>query len=66
MQITQSHFGGCLCKVISFELANTSLQHIICHCQTCRKAIGATRVAWVVVNIEHFKFIDLLIAEHES
>lgn len=66
MQITKSHFGGCLCEAIRFELASTPLHHIICHCQTCRKAIGATRVAWAVVHIAHFKFIDLLPVEYES
>ena len=66
MQITQSHLGGCLCKAISFELANALFHHIICNSQICKKAIGATRVALAVVNIEHFKFIDLLPAEYES
>jgi hypothetical protein len=47
--------GGCLCGAVRYR----GLGHptgAFCHCQTCRKAIGAPVTAWLTFSLEKFSF----------
>ena len=50
--------GGCLCGEIRFKLSGTP--HLIeyCHCNSCRKAVGAPVVAWAGVALDEFEIIE--------
>lgn len=41
--------GGCFCRAIRYETAATPSDETICHCRDCRRAVGATAVAWFTV-----------------
>lgn len=51
-----SHQGGCLCGWVRFEISSEPIRTLFCRCATCRKAVGATKVAWAVVSLENFKW----------
>ena len=42
--------GGCFCGAIRYELGQSPMRVLMCHCVSCRKATGATRLAWAVVK----------------
>ncbi|MEM7197614.1 MAG: GFA family protein [Pseudomonadota bacterium] len=46
--------GGCLCGAIRYNLAQTNLRALHCHCQTCRKQSGAIAVTWIEALFENF------------
>ena len=39
--------GRCLCEAIQFEVEGEGTSRSWCHCSLCRRAHGATPVAWV-------------------
>ena len=39
--------GRCLCEAIQFEVTGEGTSRSLCHCSQCRRAHGATPVAWV-------------------
>jgi hypothetical protein len=41
--------GGCFCKAVRYRLAGMPSGSMICHCQSCRRVIGAPVVAWLSV-----------------
>lgn len=44
---TQIIKGGCLCGQIRYRISATPTGSCICHCESCRRAAGASTVAWV-------------------
>lgn len=38
----------------------------ICHCTSCRRAVGATPVAWVIFSVEKFTISGHSLASHAS
>ena len=42
--------GGCYCGQIRFRAAGKPLYQTNCHCQNCRRAIGAQSIAWITVR----------------
>ncbi|MBK1877406.1 GFA family protein [Pelagicoccus mobilis] len=48
--------GGCYCGKIRFEANPPVLYQAYCHCDNCRKAIGAQVVAWITVESSKFKY----------
>lgn len=38
----------------------------ICHCNSCRRAVGATPVAWVIFSVEKFTISGHSLASHAS
>ncbi len=50
--------GGCYCGKIKFEAHPPILYQAYCHCDNCRKAIGAQVVAWITVEISNFRYIQ--------
>ena len=50
--------GGCLCGDIRFKLSETPRLIEYCHCESCRKAVGAPVMAWAGVALEQFEILD--------
>lgn len=49
--------GGCYCGEVRFEATTTApLSQANCHCDNCRRAIGAQAVAWITVKRSEFTF----------
>lgn len=46
--------GGCLCGEVRYEATGQSLLVELCHCGTCRKAVGAPLVAWAAFRRSEF------------
>jgi hypothetical protein len=47
--------GGCGCGAIRFLIPADSNRVAVCHCQDCRRFVGAQSVAWVMVAKKKFK-----------
>jgi len=48
--------GGCYCGEIRFRLIAEPISRANCHCENCRRAIGAQAVAWITVNASQFRY----------
>lgn len=48
--------GKCLCGAIRYETSGNPAQETFCHCSLCRRASGATPVAWFTVERSSFSF----------
>jgi hypothetical protein len=48
--------GGCYCGAIHFRISSSPFHQANCHCQNCRRAVGAQAVAWITVNPSDFKY----------
>jgi hypothetical protein len=48
--------GGCLCGDVRYQITKAPLDTGICHCVSCRRAVGAESVAWTVCSTSAFKF----------
>jgi predicted GNAT family N-acyltransferase len=46
--------GGCACGAIRFRARGPVHSHVICHCESCRRATGALQVPWFTVARENF------------
>jgi len=47
---TPSLKGGCFCGAIRYRITGPVLVSAQCHCEDCRKTIGATSVSWFTIN----------------
>lgn len=50
--------GSCLCGAIQFSFPGPPRFVADCVCRSCRKAHGASAVAWVGVANEHFQLLQ--------
>ncbi len=50
------HAGGCFCGATRFAFSGSALRSVVCYCASCRKAVGATRVAWLTVKVRDLHF----------
>jgi hypothetical protein len=48
--------GKCLCGAIQYETSAAPRSQAACHCSICRRASGASPVAWFTVPAESFRF----------
>ncbi|MCF7804763.1 MAG: GFA family protein [Candidatus Marinimicrobia bacterium] len=48
--------GGCYCGKIQYEFTAEPRINANCHCNNCRRAIGAQSVAWTIVDKSSFKW----------
>ena len=48
--------GGCYCSEVRFKATTMTLSQANCHCDNCRRAIGAQAVAWITVKRSDFAF----------
>ncbi len=44
--------GGCLCNAVRYKTTAESLNHRVCHCRECQKAIGASFNARILMRIK--------------
>lgn len=49
--------GGCLCGAIRFRVTGKASSSSLCFCKTCRRAAGASPVAWFVVSIHQYELL---------
>lgn len=42
------HTGHCHCGAIAYELAGEPINHLLCHCEDCRRSAGAQMVGWTM------------------
>ena len=52
-----SHYGGCLCGAVRYQLAAAPREVWFCHCGQCRKAQGSAFVASVPVPRSDFSLL---------
>jgi hypothetical protein len=46
--------GGCLCGQVRFEAHGPVTNLCFCHCESCRRAVGAAPVAWGTIEERGF------------
>jgi hypothetical protein len=44
--------GRCYCGAITYEMADQTVHHTLCHCTDCRRSAGAPMVAWGMVSAD--------------
>jgi len=52
--MNQYHEGGCYCGQFRFAIVGEIRSSALCHCENCRKAIGAHAVAWLLMKRDVF------------
>jgi hypothetical protein len=50
--------GGCLCGAVRYRIRGTPQSSVACHCASCRRASGATPVAWITVERSQFDLVQ--------
>jgi hypothetical protein len=48
--------GGCYCRAVRFSAGSQPFHQANCHCENCRRAIGAQAVAWITVKRSDFRY----------
>jgi hypothetical protein len=51
----ETYQGGCLCGALRYEAQGPAENLCFCHCASCRRAAGATPVAWATFATERFR-----------
>ncbi len=49
--------GGCLCGAVRYQAAAAPFHETVCHCADCRRAVGASAVAWFTVPLSAFRWM---------
>lgn len=55
---TQTYEGGCLCGAVRYTAAGTPYDIVHCHCQRCRRSVGAPFVTWASFPAVGFVFTE--------
>jgi hypothetical protein len=53
-----AHDGGCLCGALRYRVVGAAISNSVCHCRSCRLASGATPVAWTVVPLAAWSWLQ--------
>ncbi len=61
-----SYSGRCLCGAVRYEVSGAASTICFCHCESCRRAVGAPAVPWGTFASEHFRLTRGEIAEYRS
>ena len=48
--------GGCYCGAVRFKAVSAPFSQANCHCDNCRRAVGAQAVAWITVKRSDFAY----------
>src|SRR5262245_23290517 len=49
--------GGCLCGAVRYRVVGEPTVSMVCHCNSCGRASGATAVAWVTFPTQAFSIL---------
>ncbi len=58
--------GGCACGAVRYEARGPAENLCFCHCASCRRAAGATPVAWATFATERFALVRGALASFRS
>jgi hypothetical protein len=58
--------GGCLCGALRYRVSGPAHHLCYCHCVSCRRAAGATMVAWGTFARAGFTLTRGTLSEHRS
>ena len=58
--------GGCHCGDVSYGATGQSVMVELCHCQSCRRAVGAPVMAWAAFRRSEFAITVGNPAAHQS
>jgi hypothetical protein len=61
-----SYQGGCACGAVRYEALGPAENLCFCHCASCRRAAGASPVAWATFASERFRVTRGTLARHAS
>jgi hypothetical protein len=61
-----SYCGGCMCGRVRYEARGDVSNLCFCHCESCRRAIGAPMVPWGTFAAENFSIVQGQLAEYHS
>jgi hypothetical protein len=50
--------GGCLCGAVRYRTSGPPQSSSTCFCNSCRRASGASPVAWFVVPLDRFEWLQ--------
>ena len=50
--------GACNCGAVQFSIDAPLSGVYVCHCSICRRSTGSNGIAVVVVNNDHFRWVD--------
>lgn len=54
----RKHEGGCFCGAVRYEISAEPKSLVHCHCVDCRRASGASSLAWVIIPTEGFRWLS--------
>lgn len=60
------YVGGCLCGGVRFRVTGEASNLCYCHCESCRRAVGAPMVAWGTFAHDRFVITKGELAERRS
>ncbi len=46
--------GGCYCGAVRYRIKGEVRASTVCHCESCRRSVGAQSVAWITVSRDSF------------
>jgi hypothetical protein len=61
-----SYRGGCMCGGVRYEARGEATNLCFCHCESCRRAIGAPMIPWGTFAAENFSIVQGRLAEYHS
>ncbi len=56
--MTNKLTGGCYCGKIRYELASEPMAVVHCHCNNCKRSVGAPFVTWAVINQKDLNYLQ--------
>ena len=62
----RAYSGGCLCGAVRYEATGPGRHVCFCHCASCRRAAGATPVAWATFATTDFRVTRGALASYAS